>query len=202
MLRCRGAARRIVKGGGSDLTGHLPLAIGDGDARASLPRLLRAVECISLELEELRRNVIHLDRMALVRANALAIVSKRKALPIAHGDDVLELIESERNAGLLHSLQQFLRTFPTCVAEIQSHPLRLVPEDQTEELAGSNEFFVGLVAANRASVACRARIEPADCVMAAAPVNRLFSQPVEPMPVETITPLDDCVSIASPLRMR
>ena len=32
--------------------------------------------------------------------------------------------------------------------------------------------------------------------MAAAPVSKLFSQPVEPMPVETITPLDDCVSLA------
>lgn len=33
--------------------------------------------------------------------------------------------------------------------------------------------------------------------MVAAPVSKLLSQPVEPMPVETITPLDDCASLSS-----
>src|SRR5262245_2459577 len=48
----------------------------------------------------------------------------------------------------------------------------------------------------------RASMAWADWVMAAAPVNRPFNQPVDPRPVETITPLEDCVSLASPLRMK
>src|SRR3954468_3356831 len=38
----------------------------------------------------------------------------------------------------------------------------------------------------------------ADCVIAAAPVSTLLNQPVEPRPVDTITPLEDCVSVFSP----
>src|SRR5438093_11740972 len=47
-------------------------------------------------------------------------------------------------------------------------------------------------------VNCPARTVPADCVMAAAPVSRLFSQPVEPSPVETITPLEEWFSLSLP----
>jgi len=44
-------------------------------------------------------------------------------------------------------------------------------------------------------------IGAAERVTAAAPVSRLLSQPLEPRPVETMTPLDDCVSALSPERM-
>src|SRR5204862_982583 len=48
---------------------------------------------------------------------------------------------------------------------------------------------------------CRGDIAPADKVTAAAPVSRLFNQPVEPRPVEITTPLDDWVSLAAPQRI-
>src|ERR1017187_10315133 len=41
-----------------------------------------------------------------------------------------------------HGLQQFLHVNPTSVSELQSHPVRFVPEDKAEELAGPRHFFV------------------------------------------------------------
>ena len=62
-------------------------------------------------------------------------------------------------------------------------------------------LFAAIVAEDTGQFALDARVEPAACVTAAAPVSRLFNQPLEPRPVETMIPLEECVSLDLPLRM-
>ena len=61
---------------------------------------------------------IHLDRMALARADALAIVAEREALFIARRNDVLELVQRESDTVAVHRLQQFVHAHPTRFTEL------------------------------------------------------------------------------------
>src|SRR6185295_9258740 len=80
--------------------------------------------------------------MALACTNALTVLAKRIALLIAGGDDVLKLFEGKRLAVGIHCLQQFVHTHPARLSQLQPHPLRLMPENQAEEFASSDCFFI------------------------------------------------------------
>ncbi len=81
--------------------------------------------------------------MPLAGANARYILTERKALLVAGGHDMLELIQSEGDPVAFHGLQQFGDTNPPTAVEFKANPFRFVPENQAEEFAGSDDFFVG-----------------------------------------------------------
>ena len=68
---------------------------------------------------------IHFNRVALVRANSLAIFAERKPLLVTARDDEFELVQSQRRPVMIESLQQFAHADPARFLQLQPYSFRL-----------------------------------------------------------------------------
>ena len=85
---------------------------------------------------------INVERMPLTGADLLGIFAERKPLLIARCYDIFQLFSCKGHAVLIDCLEQFVNRNPTCGVEGDANPLWLVPQNQAQEFAHSNDFFV------------------------------------------------------------
>lgn len=98
-------------------------------------------------IKKLRRSLrlilqVHFKRVALAGADTQAILAEGKSPFVVRGDDVFQSLQCEGDSMSIHDIKQFANTGPAGLVEFEPDTLRLVPENQAEELAGSDGFFL------------------------------------------------------------
>jgi len=84
---------------------------------------------------------VYFKRVPLAGADTQAIFAERKSLFIVRGDHVFQSLQCEGDSMTIHGVEQFADTGPAGLVEFEPDTLRLVPENQAQELAGSGGFF-------------------------------------------------------------